>query len=1235
MPRCLRLIHRFAPSTGRIGLGFLLALALVAGLIPGLSGIITPSAQALPSAVTPVITAVQPATDKAGVVELWKKGGPTTKLAAKAALLTDDAGLQDFISTGQYVALQQDYRTTAVQLSLVGRYATRTAAEAAINDGSWQALQKFVTTGWQAAWLQDDRAATFDATQDSSPMVKKGAETALASGDIAVQNFIATGKANIEKNDNIAAVYGLAETTPNVSAAATAALKSSNPEAIDDFLRYGQFVAAARDAETATVTQLANQAKSASSYAIASTKKAQLASDQAVKAAQLAKKSAQQAAAEAKAAAGSAKIAGAAASRAASLANQAAKAAQLAVSAAQEARQALSQAAAAAANAAAAAARTEEAAAAAQNAAADAATNASKAQAARIAATNARTAAAGAQKAVDAANQAIVATNASKAASSAAAGAGQDSAAAAAAAAEAAQQSGVSASEAAAANAAAARANAAANRATQASATVDSLANQAAQQADIARTAAQQAIAHANAAAAAADDAANHAVDATTAATKSKQYAAAAKIAADAATASADKAALVQTQARKADQERLAAEREYLLANAREDKQLADAQKKIKDDAQAQATAAAATTKTLISQLTAPDADLNARVPEVKAAVFGVLEIGGPWQQAGAQQAIIGDPETLKAFVLNGYKIAKEQDQWDEVVQLSETGSWKFQVAADEALGGDQTTVEKFLSEDRWKVNHADDLAKAYEYFGSGGYAVKKAAEIAIRANTTDALRNFFQKELAAAILADERAAIFTIAETATPELKVAAEVALTGPDSYIHAFFTIGRLQATKRDQEASAYDASISALVSKAKFDAATARKNAALAAQVAALANKAAADAQRAAADAQKSANEAKASADQAVVFAQQASSSSDQAAQSATAAKAAANQAQADARTAGVKANEANISSAQAAAASGAASNAAQQAQASALAAGKDAATAAKAATETIDIATKMKQDEEFESKKAKVAGSPQGPPTQSELEESAGKTGGTSAIAELQEAQKTVANSDVLKFIIEQGGQILLDLFGITDIIDCATKGDILACVSAIVGFLPIGKIFKAGEALFAGTRIIPKIFEFLNKITDAKNTVAKLSKQIGTCAIGVVAGIAPLAVSKAGPQFSFASYPTVKTLAARTAAGGSNDCPKPNLSLGVKPGWPSTPALNGKGTKWQKPGSELVHRDADSIRIADPDSRYPYGYVKFHNSTGQPMNPAGKPGDRTDTHFPIKPDGSYDTPEGW
>ncbi len=1097
-------MSRFVPkivlsAMSRLALGMALALALLAGLLPAVTGVPTARAEPPASAVPVVGAKVEEAKDAKGVVQLWVNGGPVTKAAAKAALLGDEPQLKEFIASGQYTAMQQDSRTAAIQLTLVGRSNTRTAAEKALATGDWKSLQNFLSDGWKQAWLQDDWQATSYATTYGTPTVKRAAQKAYDAGDAAVQTFVVKGRADAEFIDKQKQVSALLKGSPSVKAAANAALDVDTVQAFDDFLRYGQFVAAARDAETATVTQLADQAKSASLQAVELNKSAQTAAEQAAQAAKLAKEAAQRAAAEAAAAKDSAAKAGAAAMRAASLADQAARAAQVAVTAAQDARSALNQAANAATNAAAAAARAEQAAAGAQSSAAAAAGDAQQAAAARLAAQSARDAAAGARKAADAAGFAAQSTDASTNAANAAKSAGRNAADAAAAAAAAASESGVSDAEAAQARAAAARANAAANRAEQASAQVDSLAGQAAATARVAQTAALEAAQHAENAASNADEAARQAGNAATAADQARKYADAARLAAKASAAAATKAAEVRDLARKADDERLAAELEFKLAQARDDQALEDSKRKAKTDAEKQASEAAATSKDLIAKLTAPGANLDAQIKEVKAAIVGVAESGAAWQKAGAQLAIAGTPQLMKEFIVSGLTTAREQDEWDQAMVDANSGSRAVQLAAQDALFSGEEDVTQFLAVGKWDLLMGGMAQQTSLFLKTGGAEVQKAAKAALDANTSDAFRNFLNNVQPAAAAIDNRKRVSAMLSAAPPEakeLRAAARVALEGPDSYIREFLVSGQVEATKRDQETASHVAAIEGLIKRANSDAATAQAAYSSAEAAAARAKQSWADADRFAADARNSANEAKASADQAANFASQAQDSADQAARSAETARSAAAQARSDAQAAGAEAAKAANSAAAARISASIAAASSAAAQQSAEAAGKDAELAAQAAREALDIASTKKREEDEAANLAKAnTGTQSGEESQVE-QEIALAEGGDAAAQELKDARAALAEGDVMQMIIREGGQLLLDFFGVNDVINCVTKGDFGACAMALVGVLPWGKMFKAVEAIGMLTKIVPKVVNFFERIQKANKVVEKYAGKV-------------------------------------------------------------------------------------------------------------------------------------------
>ncbi|WP_405489076.1 hypothetical protein [Nocardia sp. NBC_00511] len=178
----------------------------------------------------------------------------------------------------------------------------------------------------------------------------------------------------------------------------------------------------------------------------------------------------------------------------------------------------------------------------------------------------------------------------------------------------------------------------------------------------------------------------------------------------------------------------------------------------------------------------------------------------------------------------------------------------------------------------------------------------------------------------------------------------------------------------------------------------------------------------------------------------------------------------------------------------------------------------------------------------------------------------------------------------------------------------------VAILSSIIG--PEGT--AGGGALAAGLRgeaTAARVITIVDALADA--VTAKNVALAGTAlAAGrLTANLQPLLDS------------TPTRFNADTPPGNGGDGLKPpSRPSHVPDDWIARKADNGKGWVWQKPGSS---GNANIFRDADPNARYPNGYVRFYNDQGQPIKLDGKPGSNAETHIPKNPDGTYPTPQGW
>ncbi|MEV6302194.1 RHS repeat-associated core domain-containing protein [Actinoplanes sp. NPDC051861] len=114
------------------------------------------------------------------------------------------------------------------------------------------------------------------------------------------------------------------------------------------------------------------------------------------------------------------------------------------------------------------------------------------------------------------------------------------------------------------------------------------------------------------------------------------------------------------------------------------------------------------------------------------------------------------------------------------------------------------------------------------------------------------------------------------------------------------------------------------------------------------------------------------------------------------------------------------------------------------------------------------------------------------------DDSGGNNGGQNTTAEnglsdeeVQRAQE-IKKKNVIDVIVAAGGKILMEFFGITDILDCVTRGNLKACAMSLAGALPLGRAWKALETIPVIARAAGAILRWVDDIKWADDVLARV-----------------------------------------------------------------------------------------------------------------------------------------------
>ncbi|MFC3743450.1 RHS repeat-associated core domain-containing protein [Paractinoplanes deccanensis] len=186
------------------------------------------------------------------------------------------------------------------------------------------------------------------------------------------------------------------------------------------------------------------------------------------------------------------------------------------------------------------------------------------------------------------------------------------------------------------------------------------------------------------------------------------------------------------------------------------------------------------------------------------------------------------------------------------------------------------------------------------------------------------------------------------------------------------------------------------------------------------------------------------------------------------------------------------------------------------------------------------------------------------------------------------------SKSTLDVILEAGGQILMEFLGINDILNCL-KGDLVACVSMVVGALPWGKIFKAkkiAEAIYKAGKAVVTFFQELKwakAILKGAEDAARAAKEAAAAAAKAAAekaAAAKEAAERAAKRAAAETQAKAKAAAAKAKAKTKKDagdgaaCPMSHSFVA------GTAVLLADGTS--KPIEKV--EPGDTVRATDPET---------------------------------------------
>ncbi|MGH3349225.1 MAG: polymorphic toxin-type HINT domain-containing protein [Nocardioides sp.] len=214
----------------------------------------------------------------------------------------------------------------------------------------------------------------------------------------------------------------------------------------------------------------------------------------------------------------------------------------------------------------------------------------------------------------------------------------------------------------------------------------------------------------------------------------------------------------------------------------------------------------------------------------------------------------------------------------------------------------------------------------------------------------------------------------------------------------------------------------------------------------------------------------------------------------------------------------------------------------------------------------------------------------------------------------------IQSTTILDVVIQGGGAILMEVLGVTDVINCL-KGDLGACVSAVVGALPWGKIFKAPKIAEGIYKAGKAVVSFIEKSRVAKKILqgaAKAKKAIAE-AKAAAAAAARSAAKKAAAAKAAAKAKAKKAAAAAAAKARQQASKKKAATTGKGDGAPKDPEPAGGSRSSGGDGGSCPLRNsftADTRVLMGDGTTKPISKVKRGDRVAATDPVTGKKGSR-------------------